>query len=114
MEYSGATGKLEAICKHCRRCIARTSNPRAVEWFHLDRADVDCDGAECSRDSETVAEPLIDTNEAIFATVERSMKAHRIRRAIHAGLKVSPEFAALAAGKDDAALIEAAKTEGAK
>lgn len=54
---SGATGKPECVCIHCGGSIARTSNPREVTWFHLDRVDEGCTGYECSRDSETVAEP---------------------------------------------------------
>lgn len=116
--HSDATGREELVCKHCGGAIRQTGHPFRVEWSHLDRQDENCAGIECERGGEQVAEPAIaqpprDLSEAIFASIEQSSTAFRIRRAIARGeVKVSPEFAALAATGGDAALIAAAKTEG--
>ncbi len=87
----------------------------APEW-HSDNDDAGHSGFRCLSDEspEGQHEPVEPSiSERIFASVEQSRAAFRIRRAVRAGLKVSPEFAALCNGNDDAALVAAAKTEGA-
>lgn len=115
--YSGATGRQELVCRHCGGSIAQNGNPREVEYIHLDLVDEGhpgyfCAGPDGPQAEPAVSAPVLDMSERIFASVEQSSNAFRIRRAIREGLAVSPEFRALAATGDDAALIEAAKTEG--